>query len=90
MEKTTNMVISSEMISTHPHYRQSFQSLLLPICKDGNPAHFDDVLSILKALSTHERLWMKNSITIVEIMLVNDATTATPERSFSMVRKMKT
>ena len=77
------MVISSEMISTHPHYRQSFQSLLLPICKDGNPAHFDDVLSILKALSTQE-------ITIVEIMLVNDATTATPERSFSTVRKMKT
>ena len=46
---------------------------------DENPVHFDDVLSILKALSTNERLLMKNIITIVKIMLVNGATTATLE-----------
>ena len=46
------------------------------------------ILSNLKALSTNERLLMKNVVTIV-ITLVNGATTATPERSFSMTRRIK-
>ena len=44
------------------------------------------ILSNLKALSTNERLLMKNVVTIV---IVNGATTATPERSFSMTRRIK-
>ena len=65
-------------------------SIISTICKDENPAHVDDALSILKALSRNERLAMKNVIIIVKIMLLNGATTATPERSFSMVRRIKT
>ena len=78
------------MISTHPHYCQSFQSVVLPISKDGNSAYFDDALSILKTLSMNERFLMENFITIVKIMLVNDTTAAAPERLFSMARRIKT
>lgn len=60
------------------------------ICKDWNLAHFDDVLSIRKVLSTNERLVMKNFIVIVKIMLVYGAITAVPEKSFSMTRRIKT
>lgn len=41
-------------------------SMISTICKEGNPAHVDDVLSILKAFSRNERLVMKNVITIVK------------------------
>ena len=63
--------------------------MISTICKEGNPAHVDDVLSILKAFSRNERLVMKNVITIVKIMLINGDTIATPERIFSMVRRIK-
>ena len=53
------------------------------ICKDGNPPHFGDVLLILKALPSNERLSMKNAITTEKIMLVNDAPTATPDSSMA-------
>lgn len=59
------------------------------ICKDGNPPHFDDVLLILKALPSNERLSMKNTITTEKIMLVNDAPTATPDSSFSIASRPK-
>ena len=101
-------------------------SIINTICKDGNPAHFHNVLSILKVLSTNKKLLIKNVITTpvdtgrklnvhktfrrrpgrllnvlctfslrpvsigtVKIMLVNGATTATPERSLSMTRNIK-
>ena len=32
------------------------------ICEDENPAHFDCVLSIVKALSTNEKLLMKTTL----------------------------
>ena len=59
------------------------------ICKDGNPPHFGDVLLILKALPSNERLSMKNAITTEKIMLVNDAPTATPDSSFSIASRPK-
>ena len=49
-------------------------SIISSICKDGNLAHFDDVLSILIALSTNGRLLMENIINIVKFMLVNGGT----------------
>ena len=52
------------------------------ICRDGSPANFDDVLSILQALL--------NVITIVKIVLINGATTATPKKLFSMARTINT
>ena len=56
------------------------------ICKDKDPTHFDEIVSILKEVSKEERLLMKNVTTMV---LINGATTGTAERSFSMARRIK-
>ena len=49
-------------------------SIISSISKDGNLAHFDDVLSILIALSTKWKLLMENIIIIVKFILVNGGT----------------
>lgn len=49
-------------------------SIISSICKDGNLAHFDVVLSILIALSTNGRLLMENIIINVKCILVNGGT----------------
>ena len=49
-------------------------SIISSICKDGNLAHFDDISSILIALSTNGRLLMENIIIIVKFMLVSGGT----------------
>ena len=64
---------------THPSALPPELLIISTTRGDENPVHFDVALSILKALSTNERLLMKNIITIVKIMLVNGATTATLE-----------
>ena len=74
----------------NPSALPSELSIISTVCKDGNPAHFDDVLSILKALSTNEKRFIKNVITTVKTMLVNGDTTVTTEGSFSMDRGIKT
>lgn len=63
-------------------------SVISTICKEGNPAHADDALSILKAFCRNKRLLVKNVMTIVKIMLLNGATIATPQRTFSMIRRI--
>ena len=64
-------------------------SIISTIWKEKNPAHFHDILSILKAISTNGRLLVKNIITIVKTVLDNGATTATPERSLRKQRRFK-
>ena len=64
--------------------------ILCSICKDGNPSHFDDILTSLQAISKTERSLIPNIVSIVKVVLVSGATTATPERSFSMARRIKT
>ena len=49
-------------------------SIISSISKDGNLAHFDDVSSILIALSTKWKLLMENIIIIVKFILVNGGT----------------
>ena len=64
-------------------------SIISTIWKEKNPAHFHDILSILKAISTNGRLLVKNIITIVKTVLDNGATTATPERLLRKQRRFK-
>lgn len=73
-------------VGYRPSALRSELSIISAVCKDGNPTHFDELLSILKILCTNERLLMKNIITIAKIMLANSATTATPKRSFTQQR----
>ena len=64
--------------------------ILRSICIDGNPSHFDDILTSLQAISKTERSLIPNIVSIVKVVFVSGATTATPERSFSMARRIKT
>ena len=53
-------------------------------------ARYATIIGEKKALSTNERLLMKNVVTIVKIELVNGATPATHQVSFSMPMRIKT
>ena len=64
--------------------------ILRTIFIDSNAVYFDDVVGILKALPKEEFSLLENFRSIVKIALVGAATSATPERSFSMARKIKT
>ena len=63
---------------------------LQTICKDAQPIHFGDIVEKLRTVSAEERALIPNVISIVKIVLVNGATSATPERSFSLSRRLKT
>ena len=64
--------------------------VLKTVCSVENPVHFDTIVSILQEASKETFLLIPNVIVIVKILLVNAATSATPERSFSMDRRIKT
>ena len=64
--------------------------ILQTICKDAQPIHFGDIVEKLRTVSAEERALIPNVISIVKIVLVNGATSATPERSFSLARRLKT
>lgn len=63
---------------------------LLPTIFENNPTHLGEIVEVLKALSAEKKKLLENIITIVKIILTNGATSATPERSFSMLRRIKT
>ena len=48
------------------------------------------ILTSLQAISTTKRSLIPNIVSILKVVLVSGATTATPERSFSMARRIKT
>ena len=54
------------------------------------PECFDDIHSQLKAQSKHKRKLIPNIMRICKLLIVNPATSATPERSFSSGRSIKT
>ena len=64
--------------------------LFKTIFKDTTPVCFDDIHKHLKNMPREERLLMPNVIIVSQLLLVNPATSATPERSFSLARRVKT
>ena len=57
---------------------------------DDKPECFDEIHYQLKTISKQERFLVPNVIHICKLLLVNPATSATPERSFSSGRNLKT
>ena len=57
--------------------------------KDEQINCFADVLKAVKSLADHERHMISEVIVICKLLLVNPATSATGERSFSMARRVK-
>ena len=64
---------------------------MLPvICRDSSPLNFGDLVKIIQSLSEEKRKLIKNIIIIIRLVLTCGATTATPERSVSLLRRLKT
>lgn len=58
--------------------------------EEENPACLDDIIKQLKTNQRTERLLIPNIIKVCKLLLVNPATSATAERSFSSARNIKT
>ena len=64
--------------------------LIPTILKDSKPVDFHDICKTLQATDKGVRPMIKNIWTITRIVLTSGPTSATPERSFSMQRRIKT
>ena len=53
------------------------------------PIHFDDIVEKLKTISPQERVISNNIIAVIKIVLTTGATSATPNRSFSLAKRVK-
>ena len=60
------------------------------LMKDGEFTCFDDILAKIKQLSEAEKCMITEIITLCKLLLVNPATSAAGERSFSSARRLKT
>ena len=58
--------------------------------QESNCKTFSDILECLESLHTTKCALIPNLLTTVHIMLINPATSCTPERSFSVARRIKT
>ena len=56
----------------------------------SNYTHFSDKLEYLESLHPTKRALIPNLLTIVHLILINPATSCTPERSFSVAQRIKT
>ena len=64
---------------------------LLPTIFSGfKPVKFSDVVDVIQSLSNEKRKLIKNVVIIIRLILTRGATSATPERSFSTMRRLKT
>ena len=59
------------------------------LIKDAQINCFADILKAIKSLTEHERHMITEVIVICKLLLVNPATSATGERSFSMAGRVK-
>ena len=64
--------------------------LTAQMLKDGDYFCFDDITVKIKELPSPEREMIKEVITLCKLILVNPATSADGERSFSTARRLKT
>ena len=56
----------------------------------SNCTNFSDILEHLESLHPAKCALIPNLLTIVHLILINPATSCTPERSFSVARRIKT
>ena len=64
---------------------------LLPTIFHGfKPVNFSDVVDVIQSLSNEKRKLIKNVVIIIRLVLTMGATSATPERLFFTMRRLKT
>ena len=83
MEKVYSDDVDIEMLTTK---MEIFKVLL----KDGDFLCLDDIIVKIKELLTPERKMINKVITVCKLILVDPATSAAGERSFSTARRLKT
>ena len=64
--------------------------ILQVLLRDGDYFGFEDIIVKIKELSNPEREMIKEVITLCKLILVNPATSAAGERSFSTAQRLKT
>ena len=64
--------------------------ILKVLLKEGDFLCFDDIVVKIKELPTPERKMINEVISVYKLLLVNPATSASGERSFSTARRLKT
>ena len=64
--------------------------ILKVLLKEGDFLCFDDIVVKIKELPTPERKMINEVISVCKLLLVNPATSASGERSFSTARRLKT
>ena len=52
--------------------------------------HFDDILKAMEETTSDTSLLFPNVMIVIQLLLINPATSATPERSLSVARRIKT
>ena len=82
MEKVYSDDVDIEMLTTK-------MEILKVLLKDGDFLRLDDIIVKIKELLTPERK-MINEVTVCKLILVDPATSAAGERSFSTARRLKT
>ena len=90
--------VTDELEVLETHFKDDYDSesfiaelqLLPTIFEECPPINLEDIVMALKSLPREKRMLMKNVFTVIRIILTNGATSATPERSFSMLRRLKT
>ena len=83
MEKLYNDDVN---ISVLPAQMEILQVLL----KDGDYCCFDNIIVKIKELPNPEREMIKEVVTLCKLILINPATSAADERSFSTTWRLKT
>ena len=63
--------------------------ILQVLLRDGDYFGFEDIIVKIKELSNPEREMIKEVITLCKLILVNPATSAAGERSFSTAQRLK-
>ena len=83
-------ILESDLSGDFDAHQLKSELDLLPVIFKELPTNFDDVCKTLQAMDKEKRTLIDNIWTIVRIVLTSGATSATPERSFSLQRRIKT
>ena len=91
--------VTDELKTVEKHFKNDYDEesfiaelQLLPTIfeEECPPINLEDVVKVIKSFAPEKRKLIQNVVTVIKIILTNGAISATPERSFSMLRRIKT
>ena len=90
--------VTDELKMVEKHFKNDYDEeslmaelqLLPTIFEECPPINLEDVVKVIKSFAPEKRKLIQNVVTVMKIILTSGATSATLERSFSMLRRIKT